>query len=274
MKRIQLFEFEDQPWFPGWMRSALTKLIKVLLRMTGLAETATSLVKSKLQELNTSKLVDLGSGAGGVMIDVYQRLKHEDGIKDVQLTLTDLYPNESVIKEIEKLNDPNFNYLSKSVDATNLAGAPDGLKTIFNAFHHLPKDKAHSVLQSCVKNNSPILIYEMTNNNIPLVIWWLSLPVSLVILIVMVLFMTPFVKQLTFKQVFFTYVIPIIPIAYAWDGQASFPRTYAISDFDTLLEGIDQTHYKFEINPLKNTKGRTQGYYVFGRPLKDHKNEK
>lgn len=274
MKRIQLFEFEDQSWFPGWMRSAITKLIKVLLRMTGLADAATVLVKSKLEELNTSELVDLGSGAGGVMIDVYHRLKKDDDIKDVQLTLTDLYPNESVIQDINKLNDSNFKYLSKPVDATKLTDAPDGLKTIFNAFHHLPKDKAHSVLKSSVKNNSPILIYEMTNNNIPLVIWWLSLPISLIILVVMVLFMTPFVKQLTFKQVFFTYVIPIIPIAYAWDGQASFPRTYAISDFDELLEGIDQSYYNFEIKPLENTKGRTQGYYVFGRPLKENTNEK
>ena len=75
MKRIQLFEFEDQSWFPDWMRSSLTKLIEVLLRLTGLTEATTHLVKSKLKELNTQKLVDLGAGAGGVMIDVYQGLK-------------------------------------------------------------------------------------------------------------------------------------------------------------------------------------------------------
>jgi hypothetical protein len=274
MKRIQLFEFEDQSWFPNWMRSSLTKLIKVLLRLTGLEDDATLLVKSKLKELNTQQLVDLGSGAGGVMIDVYQGLKKDDSFKDVRLTLTDLYPNESVIKNINDLEDPNLKYLSKPLDATKLADAPAGLKTIFNAFHHLPKEKAQSVLQSSAKNNSPILIYEMSSNNIPLIIWWLSLPISLLILIVMVLFMTPFVKQLTFKQIFFTYVIPIIPIAYAWDGQASFPRTYALSDFDELLEGIDQTNYTFEIKKLLNAKGKVQGYYVFGRPLKNNTNEK
>ena len=274
MKRIQLFEFEDQSWFPDFMRSSLTKLIKVLLRLTGLAESATHLVKSKLKELNTQKLVDLGSGAGGVMIDVYQGLKKDNDLKNIQLTLTDLYPNQSVIKNINDLEDPNLKYLSRPVDATKLAEAPEGLKTIFNAFHHLPKDKARSVLQSSAKTNSPILIYEMSSNNIPLIIWWLLLPVSLVILIVMVLFMTPFVKQLTVKQIFFTYVIPIIPIAYAWDGQASFPRTYALSDFDELLKDVDQSSYKFEIELFKNTKGKTQGYYVFGKPLKENNNEK
>lgn len=274
MKRIQLFEFEDQSWFPDSMRSSITKLIKVLLRLTGLAESASHLVKSKLKELNTQQLVDLGSGAGGVMIDVYQKLKEDDELKNIRLTLTDLYPNQSVIKNINELGDPNLKYLSRPVDATKLAEAPEGLKTIFNAFHHLPNDKAQSVLQSCVKNNSPILIYEMARNNIPLLIWWLSLPVSLVILIVMVLFMTPFVKQLTVKQIFFTYVIPIIPITYAWDGQASFPRTYALSDFDELLKDVDQSNYKFEIKILKNKRGQTHGYYVFGRPIKENSNEK
>ncbi|PHR42441.1 MAG: hypothetical protein COA32_17480 [Fluviicola sp.] len=274
MKRIQLFEFEDQSWFPDWMRSSLTKLIEVLLRLTGLTEATTHLVKSKLKELNTQKLVDLGAGAGGVMIDVYQGLKKDDDLKNIQLILTDLYPNQSVIKKINDLEDPNLKYLSSPVDATQLAEVPEGLKTIFNAFHHLPKDKARAVLQSSVKSNSPILIYEMSRNNIPLLIWWLLLPISLVIIMVMVLFMTPFVKQLTVKQVLFTYVIPIIPIAYAWDGQASFPRTYALSDFDELLKGIDQSNYKFEIKLFKNVKGKTQGYYVFGRPLKENNNEK
>ena len=35
MKRAQLFEFEDQKWFPNSMRIALTKLIVVLLKMIG-----------------------------------------------------------------------------------------------------------------------------------------------------------------------------------------------------------------------------------------------
>lgn len=274
MKRIQLFELEDQSWFPDWMRSAITKLIKVLLKMTGLADAATILVKSKLKELKTEKLVDLGSGAGGVMIDVYQQLKKDDEFNNIQLMLTDLYPNKSVIQNINDLNDPNLEYLSRPVDATKISEAPEGLKTIFNAFHHLPKEKAQSVLQSCAKNQSPILIYELSSNNLPLLIWWLFLPLSLVILFIMVLFMTPFVKQLTFKQIFFTYVIPIIPIAYAWDGQASLPRIYAFSDFDELLKEVDQSNYSFEIEKLKNAKGKTQGYYVFGKPLKENTNEK
>ena len=52
--------------------------------------------------------------------------------------------------------------------------------------------------------------------------------------------MTPLVKPLTWRQIVFTYLIPIIPICYAWDGQASLPRMYTMDDVEVLLPGIGQ----------------------------------
>ncbi len=55
--------------------------------------------------------------------------------------------------------------------------------------------------------------------------------------------MTPFVKPLTWRQIIFTYLIPIIPICYAWDGQASLPRIYTLKDLDHLLAGLGSWNY-------------------------------
>ena len=38
MKRIQLFEFEDFRWFPGWLRVCMTNLIVILQKMIGVPE--------------------------------------------------------------------------------------------------------------------------------------------------------------------------------------------------------------------------------------------
>lgn len=266
MKRIQLFEFEDQPWFPAWMRIALTRVIRVLMKMMGTTKLSAKLIKEKMNECEASQIVDLGSGAGGVMIDVFEEMKSEDKNSTPNLILTDLYPSREHINYVNQLDYKKLSYKEESVNALSLETTPDGLKTMFNAFHHLRPSEAKEMLQAAAKSKSPVLIYEMADNSIPLVLWWLFLPISLVIVAIMCLFLTPFVRPLTFKQLIFTYLIPIIPIAYAWDGQASYPRIYTFEDIKELLQEIDQSSYSYEVEYLKNHKGKKQGYYIFGCP--------
>ena len=80
--------------------------------------------------------------------------------------------------------------------------------------------------------------------------------------------MTPFVRPLTFSQLFFTYIIPIIPIIYAWDGQASLMRTYSFKDLESIIEELDNNKYSWEIDDALKKSGKKAGYYVFGYPLK------
>ena len=37
MKRIHLFEFEDLPWFPNWLRTCMTRYIVTIHRLLGSA---------------------------------------------------------------------------------------------------------------------------------------------------------------------------------------------------------------------------------------------
>lgn len=266
MKRIQLFEFEDFGWFPDWLRNCMTNLIIVLHKLLGASEPLAQLIAKILKKNNLKNIVDLGSGSGGVMPEVLKKLQKKDGLEDITLTMTDLYPNTSAIK---KYNDPKqdtISYLESPVDATDIATAPQGLKTMMNCYHHMKPDQARKILVSATENKQPLLIYEMGENKIPLLIWWILLPLSLVILMIMVLFMTPFVRPLTWKQIIFTYLIPIIPIFYAWDGQASMPRIYSFKDMDELLEGLESETYKWQKGHLKNIKNQKSGTYVLGQP--------
>lgn len=244
----------------------MTNLIVVFNKMIGLGDILSGIIIKILKEKNISDIVDLGSGAGGSMPDVFNTLKEKHGLQDVTLTMTDLFPNQDALKRFNNNGDQSISYHKQSVDATQLATAPKGLKTMVNCFHHMPPASARKILQSAAENKEPILIYEMGENKIPLFIWWLFLPLSLVILMVMVWFMTPFVRPLTWKQLLFTYLIPIIPVFYAWDGQASLPRIYTLEDMDELLEGLDQEGYVWEKGHGKNSKGKNQGTYVLGLP--------
>ena len=243
----------------------MTNLIVLLQRMMGTREVLANLISRVLKEKSLFQVVDLGSGSGGVMPDVLKVLRQDPELKDVKLTMTDLYPNETIIKKFNNNQDESISYHSTSVDASNIATAPAGLKTMVNSFHHMRPANARKILESAQQNHQPFLIYEMGENKMPLLIWGLLLPISLAILMIMVLFMTPFVRPLTWQQIVFTYLIPIIPICYAWDGQASLPRMYSLNDMDVLLEGLNSDKYTWtKGHALK--KNKKQGIYVIGLP--------
>lgn len=266
MKRRQLFEFEDQNWFPNSTRVALTKLIVVLLKGLGTDKVLAKKLSSILSETNNHSIIDLGSGAGGMMPFVHRNLINSGKHEKLTTNLTDLYPNPEAIKNIKSMSLNGLNYLDTPIDARNLMNGPIGIRTMINSFHHMNPNEAKNIISSAEESGQPLFVYEMAENKIPFLIWMLALPLSMVIMIIMVLFMTPFVKPLTFNQLFFTYIIPIIPIAYAWDGQASMPRIYSMSDIDELLKEASTSKYLWEKGPIMNDKGKQQGYFIYGKP--------
>ena len=262
MKRVQLFEFEDFTWFPDVIRKNMTKLIVVFNKMMKLDEVIVNGIKPYLKKYKN--IVDLGSGAGGIMPAVLNKIQTPEN--DLHLTLTDLYPNKEAIAEFK--DNPKIAYKGEPVNALHLDKAPQGMKTMINCFHHMPLSTAKAILNSAQSNGETLFIYEVTNKPLPLIVWWLFLPLSLSILIIMSLIMTPFTKPITWQQLLFTYIIPIIPIAYAWDGQASMHRTYAKSDLEELVNELPKNpDYKWEFMDGKNDKGKTTGYYFVGSPI-------
>lgn len=266
MKRVQLFEFEDYSWFPSWLRACVTNLIVVLHKMLGVSEVLGYLIARVLQEKNLTKIVDLGSGSGGAMPEVLKTLHQTKDLSHIELVMTDLYPNKETAKKFNTNQEYKISYLETPVDATNLLSAPKGLKTMVNSFHHMSPKHARKILESAEENRQPLLIYEMAENKIPFLAWLIMLPIGLIILIIMTLFMTPFVKPLTWQQLVFTYLIPIIPICYAWDGQASLPRMYALTDIDKLLKGLGKNDFYWEYGPAKKSNGKKLGTYIVGYP--------
>jgi len=265
IKRIQLFEFEDFNWFPDWLRNCMTNLIVLLQRMLGTGEVLAKLIADVIKKQEISQIVDLGSGSGGVMPDVLQILEKDSELNKVSLVMTDLYPNARILKKFNDNNDDSISYHPVSVDATNIGAAPKGLKTMVNSFHHMRPENARKILESAQLNMQPLLIYELAENKLPLLVWWLMLPISLIILMIMVLFMTPFVRPLTWQQIVFTYLIPIIPLCYAWDGQASLPRIYSLNDMEILLKDLNSKEYSWTMGHAKKN-NKKQGIYLMGLP--------
>lgn len=266
MKRVHVPELEDMSWFPSVLRTSMTNLIVVFARKIGVIPVLAALVSRVIKAKKLDKIVDLGSGGGGSMPELIEEVRKNPDTSHVELVMTDKFPNLDAMKNFNDGSRSYMRYERASVDATNLAAAPAGLKTMVNCFHHMRPPQARAILESAHRDKQPILIYEMADNKIPFLVWLLFLPLGLVIVAIMSIVLTFGVRPMTGKQLLFTFVIPLVPIFYAWDGQASLPRIYTLEDMDELLAGLQSPDYVWEKGYAKTAEGKNKGIYLLGMP--------
>ncbi|TYZ10056.1 hypothetical protein FY528_09320 [Hymenobacter lutimineralis] len=258
MKRIHLFEFEDFAWFPNTLRIGLTRLIVVMHKLLGSSADLQQLLGRALAHSERAAIVDLCSGSGGPMLEAFQALKQEPGRQHLQLTLTDLYPNLELAARING-QKAGIRYETRSIDATRVDAELRGVRTMICSLHHMRPEVARGILQDARDQHQPICVYEISDNSFPISLWWLALLPNFL----MVLFITPFARPLTLRQLFFTYIVPVIPLCFAWDGAVSNARTYTLADMAILLEGLQATDYTWKTGRIA---GKAKKLYLLGLP--------
>ncbi|MFD2201668.1 hypothetical protein [Shivajiella indica] len=261
MKRIHLVEFEDLPWFPNWIRELMTRYIQTFHKILNTSDHLIPLVEKGLSFSSSSQILDLCSGSGGPMPDVLKNLKKKEKHSNLKLFLSDLFPNQKAIKEINKKAIKDIQYLEDPLDATQVDSKFTGLRTMVSGLHHMKPFLAKQVLRNAMESKEPILIFEISDNSAPIFLWWLAIPVAFITS----LFVTPFVRPMTWQQLVFTYLIPILPLFIAWDGAVSNARTYTIGDMQKLVEDLSDDFYQWEMGKIKGKGGNK--LFLLGRPM-------
>ena len=243
MGRIHLFEFEDQKWFPTFLRNYGTDFLQFLSNKTKMYKPIVHVIAKGLRKSKTNQIVDLGSGGGGGLIWLNSELQKE--IEGLKIILTDFYPNIPAFK-LTKTKSDNFEYVEKSVDARNVPKELNGLRTQFLSLHHFKPNDAKLILQNAIDTDSSIAIFEGQERSLPSILAMLFSPLS-------VLLTTPFIRPFKLGRIIFTYIIPIVPLFVLWDGIISSLRTYSVKEMNELVENLKGTEtYDWEINKVKS----------------------
>ncbi|RME90107.1 MAG: hypothetical protein D6767_07365 [Candidatus Hydrogenedentota bacterium] len=232
MKRVHLPELEDYDWYPANIRNKLTQILRIAHQTIDTPSHFGPYVQKLLDHSTSKQIVDLCSGGGGPIVDIFAKLPTAK-----KLYLTDLYPNESAKQE---LDSENIVYYPDPVNAADVPKELQGVRTMFSSFHHMRPEIAKSILKNAWENKTPIGIFELTSRDF------------LSFLSATILFPPAGVIRLLFEKpelenFLFTTLLPVVPATLAWDGFASCWRTYSVEELNEMTSDLQSADYTWEI---------------------------
>ncbi|HSV52659.1 MAG TPA: class I SAM-dependent methyltransferase [Burkholderiaceae bacterium] len=239
MPRIHLFELEDQSWFPKPIRNGITDFLQFAVSVSDLYRPFASRLARAIDTGRVERIVDLCAGAGGPWLELKD---HVESIRNgsVSVCLTDLYPNHTAFERLKSAWRGTFGYVAEPVSATDVPSNLVGLRTLFSSFHHFRPDEAVKILGDAVSKRQGIAIAESTQRH-PLLIAYMFLTPALVLL------SSVFQKPFRWSRLFWTYVVPLVPLAVLFDGVVSCLRTYTPDELMALVARVpDGGSYHWE----------------------------
>lgn len=230
--RLHLFEFEDQPWFPHIFRQGMLDFLRFMISKLGAYGPAIPLLEDLLRRSGQHHFTDICSGAGGGIAGIRGALSQRMG-EPVRVTLSDLYPNLGAYEFLQAESGGQIDFIASPVDATKVPPQIQGVRTIFSSFHHFKPDQAVAILRNAADQRAPIGIFEGSGKS------WLELIIFLLTFPIIILVVTPFIRPFKLSRLFFTYLIPIIPLGILWDGLVSLFRIYNPRMLNELIARVE-----------------------------------
>lgn len=258
MRRRHLFELEDQPWLPRVIRDAGTAYLELASRLTGQSDALVPILTEALRRTGARRVVDLGSGGAGPLPAAIAASAGSLG-EPVEVVLTDLYPN---LPAFERAED-SFAFVRgvrEPIDAMEVPDPLDGLRTMFNAFHHFRPEDARRILRDAVRARQPIAIFEVVARHPLAMLGILFAPIAS-------LFAVPFLRPFRWGWIPLTYVVPVIPLFILWDGLVSCLRCYTQAELLAMSADLGGDDYAWEAGPIELEGAPFDGTWLLGHPV-------
>jgi SAM-dependent methyltransferase len=254
MGRLHLLELEDQPWFPDtWRRFAVDHL-SFVEELVDAYRPLTGIARELLEQAPARRLVDLCAGAGAAPSALARALAREG--EGCEVVLTDLFPNLAAFRE--RAREPGVSFEAAPVDATAVPAHLVGVRTLFNALHHLPPAAARGVLQDAAERRQPLLVVESVGRTFSGVV--------LVALITLgALALPAFVRPFSWRRLAYSWLFPVVPFVVLFDGLVSCLRVYSPAELRALTAGLDDG-YAFEVRRVRMRGLPLSHLVLMGRP--------
>jgi hypothetical protein len=288
MRHIELLELHDHPRFPAPLRDLMTDALQALWRFGnsygailgqlhgGLAATALGnggLAADTECGAGRAEVLDLCSGGGGPWPRLAQELEREYGLA-VRVCLTDKYPNLEAFTEAsteafaqtrrrpgDGCGAVRLDFVAQPVDAMRVPQELGGFRTIFSSFHHFRPAEACAVLRGAMLARRGIGVFELARREAKTVLILCCTPL-------LVLLLTPVMRPFRWTRMFWTYVVPVVPLVIWVDGLVSCLRAYAPEELEEMVAQMggepDAAGYRWRLG--EERRGLLPVTYLIGYP--------
>jgi hypothetical protein len=256
---LRFFEIHEQRWFPQFLRDQFVDGLQMILEVMSTYTPIAQLLRKRLEECGSERVLDLCSGAGGPWPSLMRDFEMQ-GTRTPEVFLTDKYPSTGKLHDLESPTSSRIHYLRQSIDATQIPKNLEGFRTLFSSFHHLDRDEARRLLQDSVDSKQAIGIFEAPGRHaltflsvffVPLAAW----------------LFTPFRRPFRWSRLVWTYLIPVIPFVLFFDGFVSCMRAYSREELEQMISGLRGSEYRWEIGEETGALLPLRITYLIGCPL-------
>jgi hypothetical protein len=252
-------EIHDYDWFPDAWRRGMTDFLSCFATWFFQYDPVFPLIAGMMQKSGLCKLRDLCSGGSGYLLSLLDYLYKND-IAASGVELTDKYPNLDAFERIAGRSGGAVGYLASSVDALNPPFDGPELRLMFSAMHHFSPDELETIINRARKDNCAIGLFDYSCRDpfraIPLFI----------LLIPHIFIMMPFTGPFSWGKMFWTYIIPAIPLALLTDSIISRWNGYSPEELKAIIDKFPDSAYEWECGSKLNFLRTGKVVYLTGCP--------
>jgi hypothetical protein len=128
---------------------------------------------------------------------------------------------------------------------------------MFTSFHHFSPQEARAILQNAADAGEGIGVFEITRRaplTIGLMFAWALMPFVC----------APWIRPFRWSRLLWTYLIPVIPLVFLFDGVVSCLRTYRPQELREIVDKLTAGEYQWEIG--EHSSGKAPITYLIGYP--------
>lgn len=260
MARIHAFEFEDQTWFPPLIREYMTDFLSHMGGWSKIPyQPFADRLAAAVERTGDARLVDLCSGGGGPALVIARELQQQLA-RPLGLVLTDLYPSPGRHAHARVALPSWVELEARPVDAQEVPEDLHGFRLVCNGFHHLRPAQARACLLDAVQQRRGVALVELASRS-ALSMLQIALGTTTQLLV------TPFIKPFRWSRLFYTYLLPLVPLCTLWDGIVSCLRVYGPKELEGLLAELPTNDYHWEYGRLRVPKMPNELTYLIGTPM-------
>jgi hypothetical protein len=256
MRRLSVLELHERAWFPQRLRNLVTDALQVVLNAGRVYRPIAARLRDAVGIARAEWLVDLCSGGAGPWLWLHSVVGARNA-RPFQIILTDKYPNLAAFEHARRISRGAITYSAEPVDAACIPDRLSGFRTIFSSFHHFPPPEAVAILQNAADHRQGIGIFEAARRRPSTIMATAVVPLAALVT-------APFIRPFQLSRLFWTYLLPVIPLVLFVDGILSSLRAYSPAELMELCARVSAPGYAWEAGEAPGRFGPVT--YLLGYP--------